>query len=79
MNHYPATTQAPQTLQQVKETNNYIKAASHAVAYAQVGERLPFTDGPIVSKKLFIDASTRELVYEFYRVKNKEAKVYVIF
>lgn len=77
--HRQATEQTPQTIQEVKATNNYIKAGSHAIAYARVGERLPYTDGPIVSKKLFIDISTRELVYEFYRIKNKEAKVYVIF
>lgn len=71
--------QAPQTLPEVLETNNYIKASSHAIAYARVGEELPDSDGPIVSKKLFADKPSNSIVYEFYRVRNKERKKYVIF
>lgn len=68
---------APQTVDQIRKLPNTIYAKSHAQAYAAAGERLPYTDGPIVSKKLF--AEENKVVYEYYRVRNKEEKIYVIF
>lgn len=67
----------PATIEQVKQ-NTYIYAKSHAQAYAQIhSEGMLSSSGPLASRKLFKEGE--KLVYEFYRARNKEQKVYVIF
>lgn len=73
-----ATITTPTTIEQVKATNNYIIAKSHAEATVEASKRLT-TAGPITSKKIFFDKTSNSVVYEYYRVRNKEQKVYVIF
>jgi len=72
------TTAIPTTLTEVQALPNHIHARTQAEAYVEVGNRLT-TPGPIVSKKVLFDKETNKLVYEFYRARNKEEKVYVIF
>lgn len=50
-----------------------------AEGYTAAAAELPETDGPIASKKLFVDKATAKLVYEFYRARNKQRKIYIIF
>lgn len=74
MNTY--TMQQPTTIDQVKQLpHDY--ARSHAGAVVLVAAKLPEQDGPITSKKLFMEGTS--LVYEFYRTRNKENKFYIIF
>lgn len=68
----------PTTLAQVQALPNHVTARSHAEATVLVAAQLT-TPGPITSKKLFLDRATNKLVYEFYRVRDKDSKVYVIF
>lgn len=72
------TPTAPKTLDEVKQLNNHITATTHAEAYVEAGKRLS-SAGPITSRKLFLDEETKKLVYEYYRTRNKEEKLYVIF
>ena len=66
----------PKTIDQVRAlAHDY--ARTHAGATVIVGNKLPPEDGPITSRKLFMEAG--RLVYEFYRVRNKENKFYIIF
>lgn len=71
-----ALEQQPVTIEQVKQLpHDY--ARSHAGAVALVSAKLPAEHGPIASRKLFVEVS--KVVYEFYRIKNKENKFYIIF
>lgn len=73
------TTAQPTTVEEVKATNKYIFAKTLAMAYSEVSKQLPEADGPITSKKLFVDIPAgAKLVYEFYRLRNKDQKIYVI-
>jgi len=73
------TIDIPATLEQVMATNNYIIAKTHAEAYVEAGKRLTTASGPIVPKKLFFDQETKKIVYVYYRLKNKEHRLFVIF
>lgn len=73
------TTTAQLTLQEIEALPNTHKAHTQAEAYTITAKELPEGDGPIASKKLFVDKATAKLVYEFYRARNKERKVYIIF
>jgi len=67
----------PATIEQVRQLT-HIYAKSHAQAHAHIySEGMLPSSGPLASKKLFKEGE--KLVYEFYRVRNKEQKVYVIF
>jgi len=66
----------PVTIDQVKQLQHDY-ARSHAGAVAIVSARLPAEHGPITSKKLFVEGN--QLVYEFYRARNKDNKFYIIF
>lgn len=66
----------PATIEQVKQLpHDY--ARSHAGAVVLASAVLPAEHGPIASRKLFVENSN--VVYEFYRLKNKENKFYIIF
>lgn len=71
------TPTSPKTLQEVKALPNHVVAFSMAGAHNHVANLLPCTPGPLASKKLFAEGN--HLVYEFYRVRNKTEKIYVIF
>lgn len=71
-----ATTTQPTTIDQVRAlAHDY--ARSHAGATVLVSQKLPEEHGPITSRKLFVEGN--KVVYEFYRVRNKENKFYIIF
>ena len=69
----------PLTLQEIETLPNTHKARTQAEGYVIAAKELPDADGPITSKKLFVDKATARLVYEYYRARNKERKIYVIF
>ena len=76
MNQVQAAQQLPSTIDQVKKLpHDY--ARSHAAAVVLVSQKLPSEHGPIASRKLFVEDS--KVVYEFYRLKNKDNKFYIIF
>lgn len=74
----PVTTQTPKTIDEVKKMPHWSYQRNHAVALVKASETLTGDDGPIVSKKLFYDEKEKVGAYEYYRVRNKSAKVYVI-
>jgi hypothetical protein len=77
MNQTTATAAAPATIEQVKLLRHFY-SKSHAQAHAHIyTEGLLPTAGPLTGKQIFKEDG--KLVYEFYRVRNKEQKVYVIF
>lgn len=68
------------SVDQVSALPNHITATTYAGAVVEVAKLLPDTPGPITSKKLFVDIENgSKIVYEFYRVRNKDQKIYVIF
>lgn len=67
------------TLQQIEAMPSTKKVRTMAEGYTTASAELPEEDGPVVNKKLFVDKTTAKLVYEFYRVRNKENKIYIIF
>jgi hypothetical protein len=77
MNLQPAAKQL--TLQEIEALSNTFKAKTAAEGYTIAARELPDTDGPIASKMLFVDKATTKLVYEFYRARNKENKIYIIY
>lgn len=72
-------TPAQLTLQEIEALPSTKKVRTMAEGYTAAAEFLPDTDGPVTNKKLFVDKTTAKLVYEFYRVRNKENKIYIIF
>lgn len=67
------------TLQQIEALPSTKKVRTMAEGYTAASAELPEEDGPVVNKKLFVDKATTKLVYEFYRVRNKSNKIYIIF
>lgn len=67
------------TLQEIEALPSTKKVRTMAEGYTAASSHLPDTDGPVVNKKLFVDKETAKLVYEFYRARNKENKIYIIF
>lgn len=77
MNQTTTAIATPATIEEVKKLP-HIYAKSHAQAYAHIySEGMLPTSGALTGKKIFKEGD--KLVYEFYRVRNKEQKVYVIF
>lgn len=68
----------PATLSDVFATNNYIIVKNLAEAYNEAGKRFDPNNGPIVSRKILFDKEKNKAVYEYYRVRNKAEKIYVI-
>lgn len=67
------------TLQDIETLPSTKKVRSMSEAYTIAATELPDTGGPIVNKRMHLREETASLVYEFYRVRNKEQKIYVIF
>lgn len=72
-------TAAPLSVKDISGLPNTYKAKSPAEAYSYASQTLNSENGPVASKKLFVDGETGEIVYEYYRARNKAEKVYIIF
>lgn len=70
------TLKQPTTIEQVRQLQHDY-ARTHAGATVIVANKLPAEHGPITSRKLFMEGN--KLVYEFYRIRNKDNKFYIIF
>lgn len=73
-----ATIKPPQTIDEVKKMPHWSYQRNHAAALVKAAEILIGDDGPLVSKKIFFDTKANAGVYEYYRVRNKALKVYII-
>lgn len=69
----------PLTLDQIKALPNTYSAKSQSQAYSIASEMLPNIAGPIASKKMLVDKESGSIVYSYYRARNKDQNIYVIF
>lgn len=67
------------TLQQIEALPSTKKATMLSQGYSIAASELPEADGPLVSKRILFTEGEKKLVYEFYRARNEENKIYIIF